>query len=326
MMRFSLVLLILSFVLQPAALAGSRSDSGKVALGNVTWVAVSRQARKKLLTHAERITKSSKHRFVILKQCPNSTRCARAAKMVGAQVLLTGRVEALGNTYLFRLQGRCLDGNKTIAKRSACEVCTVSEAGQSLGKALVDLASQTQKQICRPKTAATHQPRKEAQGPSDSGSRAQKGEPTSGTKATGGHEGQAHAGQGSAQQSTAEAGTGTPKSSRARLAPRLKLSGWIVGGLSVVALVTGGVLLAFDGKGTCSDSGQCPKVYDFKASGIASLALGGVGLAAGATLVVLGYLWSDKGERLARANRARPWILTAAPLPGGVALGALGSF
>ena len=94
----------------------------------------------------------------------------------------------------------------------------------------------------------------------------------------------------------------------------------------MAALVTGGVLLAFDGKGTCSDTGQCPEVYDFKAPGIASLTVGGVGLAAGATLVVLGYLWSDKGERQARRDRARPWILTASPLPGGFALGALGSF
>ncbi len=327
-------LLVSSFILtgiMPGRLLAAPAPR-KAALGKVTWIAVSSHKRKKLLSVVRRIAAASSIPVAILDGCKTQRSCRRAARRAQAAVLLTARVEALGNTYLFRIQARCLDTDrketKAVEQRAACEVCTLPEAGRSLGKALVASAQRTRQTLCAssPQTrpAQTRQTRITT-GPSAAARRTPAPGRTTAARAS--------ARTSRPQASSQKAGgddtqtqPSKPGASRARLGATLKLSGWILGGLSLGALAAGSVLLALDGKGTCSGSGECPKVYDFKAPGIAGIALGGLGLAAGVTMVLLGYHWSKEPERQADLGSRPRLILTAAPMPGGLSLGAAGRF
>ncbi len=115
----------------------------------------------------------------------------------------------------------------------------------------------------------------------------------------------------------------------------LKRMGWILGGASLLGFVPGAVLLAIDGKGTCSKSeGECPKVYDTKMGGIASLAIGGACLVTGVTLYVLGALRKDQevqganlsGESYGIRTGRVSWVPVISPANGGTTVSVSGRF
>ncbi len=318
----------------PARHSGSTSGSSNLhqkktaALGKVTWVAVPARARRRILATAEKITGKGRLALTKLRRCKTPRACRRAAQRAGATLLLSAKIEALGNTYLFRIQVHCLTGKGSSTKtetKGACEVCSAAEAGRSLGRSMVQSIDKALDTTCR-------QP--EPRRPTATGPRQARTAPTPGQGPGGPTRVDTRPVVASQNQTARPSPSLVPAKARSndskkkRLAGTLKLSGWILGGVSLGSLVAGGVLLALDGKGTCSGPGECPRVYDTKAGGLATVIIGGVGLAAAATLVGLGYAWDKPAakERISSPQTRRSWILTAAPTVGGLWVGAAGRF
>jgi hypothetical protein len=221
--------------------------------------------------------------------CLSTTCLERLATRTGAAEFLRAHVSASGNSYeldLELLSPRAEGGLAGRVQRS-CSVCTVGDLGELVGVAARDLLAGRSDPdgalveiACRPDGAELlidGEPRGAA--------------PFRGVLPPGQHRIVARLDGHADATRTIDVAPG-PGEQRVEIAltPAAALDAgarpyrtwkWLTAGSAAAALVAGTALLILHGDGTCSAGpGACPEVYDTRAAGLASLALG---LAAGAT-------------------------------------------
>lgn len=241
-------------------------------------------------------------------------------KKAKTELLLEMELELIGETYIAEIVLSSPSKGLIWNTKTNCEICTIEEARKWLAKSVGGLFQKTVKGLKKPSLGKEESSQK---GGSEGG---KKEEDIGGGKTKQTSEVDLH------HKTTVE--KSTPKK-KDRKKVVLKGMGWILGGASLLGFVPGAVLLAIDGKGTCSKSeGECPNVYDTKLGGIVSLAIGGACLVTAVTLYVLGALRKDQeveganlldegyGIRTGRVS----WVPAISPVSGGTTVSVSGRF
>jgi hypothetical protein len=249
--------------------------------------------------------------------CTSTTCLAKLGSIVGASRFVTARVETAGAAYNVELTVLTVDG--PVARTSAkCEVCTMSDLGDLLAKKTQTLITQPGAQPVAITLATTPAGGDVAVSPGENAGplRPLGKAPAQISLAPGTYLVEVRlAGYSVLRKTITVSDTGEPQSFELALAPadaggpegaapRFAIWKWATGGAAAVALVSGLVVLSYDGGQACGTP-PCPQVYETTGRG---LALVGVGVLAGAAA---GWMfWSDH-ERSARA--------VVAPTQGGAA-------
>jgi hypothetical protein len=182
--------------------------------------------------------------------CDGSGCVTAVAKASVASYVVRGTFEVVGRTYGLRLEildGR--SGDLMESREDRCEICTEGEALEMAGVS----ASALKVEAFRKKVVALPAP----------------GTPPEPAAAI------------AAPAVVTELEPPPPEAARDH-----RRLGWIGLGAGAAAVVVGAIFLAIDGEGTCDDQfNQCERVYDMKGPGLASFAVGGLALAAGALVL-----------------------------------------
>lgn len=242
----------------------------------------------------------------VLKDCKTKECRFEAAKNAGAQWLLDIEMEVIGDTYMAEFMVFCPSIKVKRKRKSNCEICTFNEARAWFEKELKVLFSQ-----------AVKLEKEGAEAPDEKIVDFQEGREIE---------------EATTSKDSFESSTGTDVRIRKRDDRRktfLKGMGWIFGGVSLLGFIPGAVLVAIDGRGTCSSPGECPEVYDTMTGGIVSLAVGGACLATAVTLYVFGVLKSRKvkdEEQAAAGSKSMFLFPVFSPEKGGTSFGVRGRF
>jgi len=240
-------------------------------------------------------------------------------KKAGTDLLLEMELELIGETYIAEIVLSSPSKGLIWNKKTNCEICTIEEARKWLGKTVGVLFQKTVEGVKKPSLTREGTSQKDEEGGGKE-------------KVMVGEENEQKAEADLHYKATVKTST-RKKKDRKKVV--LKGMGWILGGASLLGFVPGAVLLAIDGKGTCSKSeGECPNVYDTKLGGIASLAIGGACLVTAVTLYVLGALRKDQeveganllGEGYGIRTGKISWVPAIAPANGGTTVSVSGRF
>ena len=265
-----------------------------------------KEAGIRTITNAEVMKAIGKERQLI--NCSSSTCLGQVSKLVGTTRFLRGRVDASGAAYKIELELLDVAGEVENAVKQSCPVCTVTELSRIVKKHAKELVT------TRPRKPVTVILTSRPEGAKVSVDGQSIGQtPYQGEIAPGKHRVTAIIPGYGEWEETIEIRAGeaqpqrfemvlvrlatpkkpdTPGPVRARPYRHLK---WVAGGASAAALVTGIVLLAIDGDGTCGASApeQCPDLYDTQLGGLTSV---GVGLGLAATSAWM-FMRDRKDER-----------------------------
>jgi hypothetical protein len=247
--------------------------------------------------------------------CTSTTCLAKLGSIVGAARFVTARVETAGAAYNVELTVLTVDG--PVARRTAkCEVCTMSDLGDLLAKKVQELITQPAAQPVAI-TLATQ--------PSGGDVAVSAGDGAGSLRPVGKAPAQVSlppgqylvevklAGYSVLRKTITVADSGDPQAFQLALepvavettapAPRYHTWKWIAGGAAIVGIVTGAIVLSYDGKQTCGT----PPCATQDATVPQGLVLVGAGVIAGAGA---GWMfWHDAHEHSASAM--------VAPTPGG---------
>jgi hypothetical protein len=235
--------------------------------------------------------------------CTSKTCLSQISEQLNARHFLRAKVEASGAAYSLTLELLDLEGAVVRTLDESCAVCTITELIELIGTTAEEVMTTRETRpvpvlvISQPEGAEL-----------TVGDRSVGRAPWSGELPPGEHEVAAHLAGHSEAVKTIEVTTShetqrfeiilapvkgpvdEPKPTRP-----FRTWKWVAAGAGGAALVTGVVLIAIDGSGTCDTGGaECPEEYQSMGAGIASVS---VGVAAGAASVWMFLRDRDDAER-----------------------------
>lgn len=215
--------------------------------------------------------------------CTSTTCLASIADVVGTPLLLRVAVTATGANYELRLELIGPDG-PVRQRTGSCTVCTVADLASLVATRVQDLLTATAGAPLPVEIATIPGGADLALDGKAPGTTPWKGELAPGTYRIA----LSKPGFLRTEQAITVEDTGAEQRFEVTLVPtttdgagRPTWPKWAVAGGAAAALITGGVLLAMDGDGTCSGNVTCPDVYDTGTAGavVGVLGLAGAGVA-----------------------------------------------